>query len=95
MKIVGIARTSFTPKDSDVPVEGMTIHTTEPFDPRRSGCEGVSTDHFFLSKNKLRDLTFSPAVGLEVEVLFNRYGKVQTLRLLSDAEAIDFGPVVD
>jgi hypothetical protein len=55
----------------------------------------VSTDHFFLSKNKLRDLSFTPAVGQEVDVLFNRYGKVQTLRLLSDTEAIDFGTVVD
>lgn len=37
-KIIGIANTKFTPKDSDTPITGKTIYTTEPMDPniRRS-----------------------------------------------------------
>ena len=81
-KIVGIGKTSFLPKDSDTPIEGLNFHVVEPF-PEGKG-EGVSTDHFFLSKAKVSSLDFQPALGQEVEILYNRYGKVGALRLLTD-----------
>lgn len=86
-KIVGLFVTSFVPKDATAPVEGQTFHITEPIDRKRG--EGVSTDHFFLSKAKLAALDFTPAVGQEVDVLYNRFGKVSTLRLLNDALEVD------
>ena len=42
-------------------------------------------DRIFLSKNKLNDLSFVPVVGMEVEVLYNKFGKVSTIRLIADA----------
>lgn len=79
-QIVGVIKTSFRPKDSETPIEGITVHTTDPIPPGKG--KGVSTDRFFLSDRKMEQLPFTPAIGMEVEVLFNRWGKVATLRLL-------------
>lgn len=86
-KIIGIATTSFTPKDSTTPIEGTTVYTTEAIDPK-SGT-GSKGDKFFLTRAKLSALDFTPAVGQDVEVLYNKFGKVATLRLLTDLE-VDF-----
>lgn len=80
-KIVGVENTSFTGKDG-TPVTGETIHTTEHINPERG--KGERTDHFFLSTAKLSTLDFVPAPGQTVTILYNRYGKVATLHLLSD-----------
>ena len=80
--IIGITHSSFLPKDSTIPIEGSTIHVTEPIDPKRG--TGKSAEHFFLTKAKLADLSFTPDVGMEVEVLFNRYGRVSSLKLLDN-----------
>lgn len=86
--IIGISHSSFTPKDSSTAIEGSTVFTTDPIDPKRGS--GHSAERFFMSKAKLDALDFTPAVGQNVEVLYNRYGKVGTLRLLSEAD-VDFG----
>lgn len=80
-QIVGVIKTSFRPKDSETPIEGITVHTTDPILPERGN--GLSTDRFFISSRKMKELPFTPAVGQEVEVLFNRWGKVATLRLIN------------
>lgn len=66
-------------------VEGLTVYTTDPIAPERG--EGVSTDRFFLSAAKLQALSFQPAVGMEVEVLYTKWGKVGTLRLCTPSTA--------
>ena len=78
-KIVGTQNTSFTGKDG-TQVEGKTIHTTEPSDPKRG--KGEAGEKIFLSASKVAELDFTPEVGDEIEVLYNKFGKVQTLRLL-------------
>lgn len=80
--IAGILKTAFKPTDSDTPIEGVTVHVTDAIPPDRG--EGVSTDHFFLSANKVKQLPFALAVGQEIEVLYSKWGKVATLRLLED-----------
>ena len=87
-KLIGIVPTSFTPKDSDTPIEGATYYTTEPIDPKRG--VGDKGDSFFMTKAKMAALDFTPAIGQEVEVLYNKFGKISTLRLLSDALDVDF-----
>ena len=87
-KIIGIATTSFTPKDSDTPIEGATYYTTEPIDSKRG--VGDKGDSFFMTKAKLAALDFTPAIGMDIEVLYNKFGKVATLRLLSDTGEVDF-----
>lgn len=85
-KIVGIIKTSFIPKDSKVPVEGLSVYVTEPINPKRG--EGVSTDHFFLDKDKVSALNFTVSLNQEVEILYTKWGKVGSLRLID--EELDF-----
>lgn len=80
-KVAGVEYMEFTGRDGET-VSGMTVHTTEKIDAKRG--QGERTDHFFLSKKKLSTLGFVPAPGQLVEVFYNRYGKVATLKLVSE-----------
>ena len=79
MEIVGIRPSNFTASDG-TKIEGKMVFVTEPM--TTPNAQGKSTDRFFLSKKKLDELGFELAVGVEVEALFNRYGKVATLKQL-------------
>ena len=87
-KVIGTAPLSFKGKDGSL-VEGTTIYTSSPLDPAKGG-SGCSAEKFFLSKTRLASLDFVPKVGDEVEILFNRFGKVATVRKVSDPlEVVD------
>ena len=83
-KIIGCEHKNFTTKEGDT-IEGVSLYVTDKIPPQRG--EGCTGDRIFLSKNKLADLPFVPAVGMEVEVLYNKYGKVSTIRLIADADS--------
>ncbi len=85
-KIIGTANSSFKGNDG-TQITGTTVYTTEPIDPKRG--QGESADHFFLSAAKLAALDFTPAVGQDVTVFYNRYGKVATIKL--NDEVLDLG----
>ena len=85
-KIIGFEHKSFTTKEGDT-IEGTSIFIADKIPPQRG--EGCMGDRNFLSKNKLNDLPFVPAVGMEVEVLYNKFGKVSTIRLIADAGSDD------
>ena len=85
-RIIGTARTSFKGQDGTL-VEGTTIYVADPIDPSRG--EGESAERYFLSKAKLTGLGFPVAVGQEVELLFNKFGKIASMKLLDDALDID------
>lgn len=85
-KIMGLEQKSFTTKEGDT-IEGTSIFIADKIPPQRG--EGCMGDRVFLSKNKLNDLSFVPAVGMEVEVLYSKYGKVSTIRLIADAGSDD------
>jgi len=77
-KIVGIKKTEFTIKDSGKKVKGVTIYTTEPISSDKG--TGVETDHFFLSEAKIEMLDFQLNVGMEIQRLFNKWGRTETLK---------------
>lgn len=79
--IVGVVSTSFKTKDNDRTIEGKMIYVTTPIDPKRNG-QGVATDRFFLSEDRIKTLDFVPAPGQIVEVLYNRFGKIATLKFV-------------
>lgn len=79
MKIIGVKNTSFTGSDG-TQVEGMTFYATEAIDAKWG--RGEQAERFFLSKAKLAALGFTPAVGQEVEMFYNRYGKISTVKLV-------------
>lgn len=87
-KIVGKMVSSFKGSDG-TQVEGIRFFITEKMDPRRG--EGVTAERVFLSNKKLALLDFTPEVGNEVQVFYNRFGKVDSMRLVDISESeIDF-----
>ena len=85
-KIIGFEHKSFTTKEGDT-IEGTSLYITDKIPPQRG--EGCMGDRICLSNNKQNDLPFLPAVGMEVEVLYNKFGKVSTIRLIADAGSDD------
>ena len=85
-RIIGTARTSFKWHVCAL-VEGTTIDVADPIDPSRG--EGESAERYFLSKAKQTGLGFPVAVGQEVELLFNKFGKIASMKLLDAALYFD------
>lgn len=80
-KIVGVSNVEFT-TDAGKTITGSTIYYTEPLEPDRgSGC---FAGKLFLSAAKLAALGYSPLVGQEVELLFDRNGKVKAVNVVDD-----------
>lgn len=80
MKIVGFKRTEFTAKDTGAIIGGYNFYVTE----ERKNVVGVYTDSFFVSDNALaRSEINSTDIGIGdvVEVLYNRYGKIASIKL--------------
>lgn len=86
MEIIGKRPSGFTTKDG-TNIEGVTMYLAEVM--HSPGAEGKSAERVFLSKQKLASLDFIPAVGMEVDVFYNRFGKVATIRLLDDMIDLD------
>lgn len=83
--IVGIETVDYV-KDGK-PIKGQRFHTTEEI-PVGHGI-GKKSDKFFLSDIKLAMLDFTPAVGDNVAVYYNRYGSISHIAQVDDM--IDLG----
>ena len=71
--VIGKKPVSFTAKDGKE-ITGTTYYLGYETD----GVEGMATDKVFISAAKMPKDDI--AVGSEVDVLFNRYGKVEAIR---------------
>lgn len=82
-KVIGYQNKDYSFKDerTGAPVtgSGTTLYVVQD----RKGVEGVACFSAFVSKQKL-DL-YDPCVGDEVEILYNRFGKVAGVRLIQKA----------
>lgn len=84
-KIIGTVTTSFTAKDGKE-INGMSIYVSEPIDAQRG--HGESAEKVFLSTDRVKALPFKLEIGMAVEVLYNKFGKVKEVRSLDPA--VDF-----
>ena len=92
-KIIGLKIGGFVPKDGSPKVEGATVYVTEPLiGDKTSGVEAWS---IFMSQSKLDALGFTLKVGQEVEIMYNRYGKVYRLDLKKKQVDDDDGDIID
>ena len=74
MKIIGIRSSSFT-SDKGEEVSGKNFYCTFPLDKGIGhGCE-----RFFITDAKMADWSYKPAVGDEVEIVYNRWGRCDKL----------------
>ena len=87
-KILGIEDVKFTTKDG-IDISGKSIYYGAPIE--KNG-KGYKCDRFFLSENKMNRLNFVPDIGDTVQLMYNRYGKVDSLIKTSIEDGdIDFG----
>lgn len=76
MTIIGLRRSKFTPQDGGQEISGWTLHMTE----ERDNVEGYAVEHVFASDRRLYGYT--PQLGDEVKVNYNRYGRVDSVDLI-------------
>ena len=74
-KVVGYKRADFKPKDSDSEIKGINLFVTY----KRNDVQGDACERLFVSDNRAG--TYLPKVGDEVEIVYNRYGKVESIFL--------------
>ena len=73
--VLGLESVDYVNK-SGVRVQGVRIHTTY----QKESCDGYCVEVFYVSLDK-----FNPDIklGCDVEPLYNKYGKVEHIKLLS------------
>ena len=74
MQVIGYRRADFRTDDGQQ-IEGWTIYLTE----QRQGVEGLATERTFLSTRKS---AYQPQLGDELQVYYNKYGKVEHVELI-------------
>ncbi len=79
-KIIGLRDSSFKGKDG-TEVNGTNIYLTYPLE---KGI-GEGSERVFMTEAKLCDGGYSPKIGDEVFIEYNRYGKVSAIRLVAEA----------
>ena len=75
MRVVGKENKTFN-FDDGKSVSGLYLYLTE----QHPQVEGLRTERIFISNEKLNGL--SPGLGDEVNVFYNRFGKVQHLEVI-------------
>lgn len=85
--IRGLKPSSFKTKDEQQ-IRGVRVFTGSPITSK--GGSGEEPESFFLTDEKLSALDFVPEVGMDIEILYNRFGKVKTIiRVNSDNDFIE------
>lgn len=78
MKVLGYEQAKFSFQDGRI-VTGMYLYLSETDATRLKNVTGMKTERVFLSTEKLERCSFSPKVGEDVSIYYNRYGKVDSV----------------
>ena len=77
MKVIGFYEKSFTGSDGTL-IEGVNIYYSFPL---KSGT-GFGSSKVFVSSNRLSSLGYYPSIDDDIEILYDRYGKISGIRLI-------------
>lgn len=88
VKVLGIQPTSFTAKDTGKVVTGIYLHVGEDI-PAEKG-RGISVERLFVSSAKLETIGFELEVGQQIDLYYNRWGKIAGAKLIKDTADDDF-----
>ncbi len=80
-KICGIENVAFVGKDGSE-VRGKRIHFTEAIAADRG--VGEAGDRIFLSAAKLVTMDFTPVVGQDIDILYDKNGRVKGVTVVDD-----------
>ena len=75
-QITGIKDVSFKGKDGN-PIIGVNLYLSFPVDPENG--KGDETEKYFISENKLPEISSVLEYKSYVNVIFNKYGKVDDI----------------
>lgn len=75
MKVIGMRRVDFSAQDGNR-ITGYSLYCTFPIG---KGGTGEGCDKIFLSDNKIAQSNYLPQVGDEINVSYNRFGKVDAV----------------
>lgn len=67
-------------------ISGLRIYLSIPFADGKG--VGLSAENIFLSAKKLNEMGYSPNLGDKLELYYNRYGKVELVKQVPDADMI-------
>lgn len=77
MRVIGLRKVNFKANDGQM-IQGLSIYVTFPIE--RDGT-GDAADKLFLSASKVEALQQIPQVGDDINVTYNRYGKVDSITI--------------
>lgn len=81
MKVIGTKRVDFeTPENTSIKGTKVFCSYTNPDD---KSLVGVACEDFFISDNKPKG--WVPKVGEEIEIVYNKYGKVDHVNVIKAA----------
>ena len=79
---IGRRKLDFTPKGQTDKVTGIQLYTTKP---QTTAADGVVAEKFFFNiTNDLYPAVMSLTFPCEIEVSFNRYGKIDAFSVVKD-----------
>lgn len=67
-------------------ISGFRIYLSIPFADGKG--VGLSAENIFLSSKKLNEMGYSPNLGDKLDLYYNRYGKVELVKLVPDGDMI-------
>ena len=79
--VAGFRLVDFTGQDKK-DVRGRTYYLSKAINTKLG--EGVEFEKAFFSDERLAAMSYQPAIGDQVEVLYNRFGRVNILRPVVD-----------
>ena len=82
MRVIGYLRSDFVPRGSTEEIRGFNVYLTVPVD--QSVGKGVAADRVYLSQRRLDmdGIDISSLVGKEIDVIYNRNGKIAKIKLI-------------
>ena len=79
MKLVGYRKASFTAQDTGEVISGCNLYFTYT----NPNVQGLGVERVFASDRKLAG--YVPVIGDEVQVFYNKYGRLESLSVLPPA----------
>lgn len=75
MRVIGLRKVDFKATDGSL-IQGLSIYVTFPIEKDGTG---DAADKLFLSSSKVEMMDQLPSVGDQIDVTYNRWGKVDKI----------------
>lgn len=77
MKVIGFKKSDFKTTEGNM-IHGVNLYLGYPL--RGEDCGGMAVERYYMTDAKLAANGYTPRVDDTVEVAYNRYGKLESIR---------------